>query len=263
QPLHLTLESLPNENLFRILSHINPIDRVRVRKCSQRMKSAIEQCDLITNEIAIHFHSDGDLVIFFGEYNGCLRMKADYTESHSLKELTQRQSGLFRRARTDELAINFHDHIVDDEILEQAIRPINFISLKIHCHKMMQQCAINMIRRCEGKQLSMNLCCFRPDLQMIIDLPPMDNLVIQSAEIPIEERFEEHQILQIISKNHANLVLPLKCYVPKSATILRILQAAQSNEKVNSFSLHVAYINFTREFMQSMNLEEEGLSHFR
>ncbi|GMT26660.1 hypothetical protein PFISCL1PPCAC_17957, partial [Pristionchus fissidentatus] len=52
---HLTLEALPKENIYRILSNLGLQDRKRVRECSKTMKEAIQQSDLFIDRIELRF----------------------------------------------------------------------------------------------------------------------------------------------------------------------------------------------------------------
>ncbi|GMT33845.1 hypothetical protein PFISCL1PPCAC_25142, partial [Pristionchus fissidentatus] len=200
-PLHLALESLPNDNIYRILSHIDPIDRVRVQKCSQRMKSAIEQSDL--NETAIHFNSKYE---------------------------------------------------IDEKVLEQVIGLHHFQSLNVHLYKHMQPSVLNLVQRFKGENRSFHLFYFTPDLETIIELPRMKTLEIDSYFMAISDYFSADQILQIIGKDHEDIVLPMKLFRPDD--LFRIIRAVQANGRVRALTLHVPSVNFYRNFLRLMDIQE-------
>ncbi|GMT33848.1 hypothetical protein PFISCL1PPCAC_25145, partial [Pristionchus fissidentatus] len=252
-PMPLTLETLPRENLYRILSHIDLKDRVRVRECSQNMKSAIEQSDFITTKLAIYFERDAMRCprLYFGDKQECITAKIN-----ELRDLQNRQSQMFRIAQINELTMHFDEAVINEKVLEQVIGPFQFLTLNVHVHKIMQPSVLRLIQRFEGGNMSFHICCFAPDLQTIIDLPRMKNLIIESNNVALSDYINSEKVLQIIGKDHEYTVLPMKPFKPEH--LFRIIREVQSNDRVKGLTLHVSSLNFQYNFLNAIGIREEG-----
>ncbi|GMT33846.1 hypothetical protein PFISCL1PPCAC_25143, partial [Pristionchus fissidentatus] len=254
-PMPFTLETLPIENLYRILSHIDLKDRVRVRECNTTMREAIEQSDFIATKLVIYF--DGETMacprLYFGDKSECITSKIN-----ELRDLYSRQSRMFRVARIGELEIKFDTCVIDETVLEQVIGQVQFQSLIVHLHKIkiMQPSVLKLVQRFEGENRRFHTCCFAPDPQMIIELPRIKNLVIESDGVALRDHFNPDHILQIIGKDHEDIVVPMKLFKPND--MFRIIRAVHSNDRVKSLSLHVSSLNFQYNFLKSIGIREEG-----
>ncbi|GMT31874.1 hypothetical protein PFISCL1PPCAC_23171, partial [Pristionchus fissidentatus] len=73
---YITLESLPKENLYQILSTLPMRNRRILRECNKSMKEAVEQSDLIASCVDLEFFRDQHLTMTFHGSDDVFKLRA-------------------------------------------------------------------------------------------------------------------------------------------------------------------------------------------
>ncbi|GMT37046.1 hypothetical protein PFISCL1PPCAC_28343, partial [Pristionchus fissidentatus] len=146
----LTLETLPKENVYQILSALSLSDRKRVRQCSKSMKDAIEASDLVVDIFAIEFDfpsmawieeddEEGYLCIEFDGLGGKDELFIeDYTNEDEIEKLMDTLKMYFRRVKCNIVRIGGNKPKIDLELVEKILEFVDFCSLDLtfsHLHQ--------------------------------------------------------------------------------------------------------------------------------
>ncbi|GMT20012.1 hypothetical protein PFISCL1PPCAC_11309, partial [Pristionchus fissidentatus] len=133
----LTLEILPTEHLYYILSHLDFQDRKTVRECSQALKEAVQQSTLNVHEISLKFDEarENELSMTIFRSTCYDSFTTSVIRNHSelirrwLSELSERL--FFRRLKADHLCIECHAERVSESIVKNVTDQFDFRSLHL------------------------------------------------------------------------------------------------------------------------------------
>ncbi|GMT31872.1 hypothetical protein PFISCL1PPCAC_23169, partial [Pristionchus fissidentatus] len=111
----LTLETLPKENLFQILSTLPMRNRRIMRACSKTMKESLEQIYLIALCVDLEFYGDETLTMTVHGSDDVFKLRAWFEDDeNSVANLIRVMKHNFRRLRVKMLRINYVDHTMAD-----------------------------------------------------------------------------------------------------------------------------------------------------
>ncbi|GMT21883.1 hypothetical protein PFISCL1PPCAC_13180, partial [Pristionchus fissidentatus] len=249
----LSLESLPKEHLYRILSSLNLGERQNIRESSKSMKESIEQSDIFPPEIQIFFDKNC-IGKFYIRLEMCytdstFKLEADYTEADSMKEFIDELKRSFRTARTVKLAILTNEHPVEEEVLDKVTAQFDFTQIQLYFNALFQQGAMRFARRSERQ-----IDCFRIENctlnpAEIINLPRM-----RLFEMPRCSGFSDEGIIDIARKNHGIIFFPGDLSDVES--IRHIMKIFLSSEQMEQIKFSLAPDYFQR-FLALLNLRAE------
>ncbi|GMT22301.1 hypothetical protein PFISCL1PPCAC_13598, partial [Pristionchus fissidentatus] len=259
----LTLESLPKENVYRILSTLSTKDRNTVRQCSKVMKEAVEESDLFVNLVTLEFDLDiktwDDLEQDPPDNPPKLSIKLEsdgwtswhsinYTEEDEVQNYIDTMKTQFRSLRCNMLSIGTGEYNIDRTEVEEFIERIDFCSLEIRFFDCNQQSIFDFalssgrpIEYFTGFDASIKL-------DMIVDLPQMKRLFVKQ-----KEKFSDKDVLSIVEQDHYRLELSTDISDP--TTIHRLIEMVRSSECMErvQVDLTLPYLN---NFLSSFNLWE-------
>ncbi|GMT33802.1 hypothetical protein PFISCL1PPCAC_25099, partial [Pristionchus fissidentatus] len=159
----MTLETLPKENHYRILSYLGMKDRLNVRGSSKTMRKSIKESDLFVSDACLSIHTGG-ITLTIGHIPYLVRnMRDDWTKqriasdgdckvsssasvrlrsnfniysNRSVRCLINFITSLFRRLCVNTLTINSHADIINSKLLQQLTAQFDFESLNLRsCYK--------------------------------------------------------------------------------------------------------------------------------
>ncbi|GMT26765.1 hypothetical protein PFISCL1PPCAC_18062, partial [Pristionchus fissidentatus] len=247
----LTLESLPKENLYQILSKLGLKDRKPVRQCNKRMKDAIEQSDLSVCSIELMFNktSRNFLEVKVHLFDGDDNLSTERIKKW-LSELGQ--SPFFRRLKADELSIACVTENVGEKEAQKVTALIDFESISLRFMSRMQPGVLNYARL-SGKTIeSLELFYVYPDSRTILALPIVRSLSLHV--INFFKGFSDDELLDIIGVKHERLLLPAN--LSQLTTMRYIIKEVRSCVAPRAITLNVNE-NYWLRFLASIDLREE------
>ncbi|GMT26671.1 hypothetical protein PFISCL1PPCAC_17968, partial [Pristionchus fissidentatus] len=248
----MTLESLPKENLYQILSKLGLRDRKPVRQCSKRMKDAIEQSDLSVGRIELIFNKtnrnffDVKLDLFDGDDNLSTEKIKKW-----LSELGQ--SPFFRRLKADELSITCHKENVSEKVAQNVTALIDFESISVRFMGRMQPGVLNFARLSGKKFESLALYYFSLDSKNILALPSMRSLSLYATTTT--KGFSDDELLEIVGVKHKRLLLSAN--LSELTTLHHLIEEIRSSVVPREITINVDEDYWVR-FLASIDLREEG-----
>ncbi|GMT26685.1 hypothetical protein PFISCL1PPCAC_17982, partial [Pristionchus fissidentatus] len=252
QTPHLTLEALPKENIYRILSLLDLPDRKRVRQCSKIMRDAVQQSDFNVAVIGLEIYGVRGSVM---ASKSCNLFKEQTSYDNHIESFrnwlrTLRLSCFFRRLKCDTLDIHTNgiSTEVDESMLEQVTEQFDFAELDFHFYSRIQPNIINFARRSKKPIHSITTSEFSPDPMEIFGLPCSQDLYVHD----MEPGFSDEQILELALQERRIFHVPVNLSNP--APLQRLI------EIVHSTSLRRALITVTKDyfhrFLESIALRE-------
>ncbi|GMT33773.1 hypothetical protein PFISCL1PPCAC_25070, partial [Pristionchus fissidentatus] len=252
----LRLDSIPQENLFHILSFLSLSDRWKIRGCSKLMKESIEKSDHYADDIALWIYkpnSEVKSVLHFKVYDhgNPLKIKLNYDDEESLQnaQITLKRS--FRRVKCISLIIHCRGRVINDEVITKLTELLDCQSIDIQFDFQYQQSVINFATRSGFRidRILLRQCII--DGQQIIELPPISEIYVQDN---LSDGFDDNQILAIVRKEPRILNLPGK--ISDASTLQRVTEMVRSSQIIEKVDLDVSSFYFHR-LLSSMNLLEE------
>ncbi|GMT33771.1 hypothetical protein PFISCL1PPCAC_25068, partial [Pristionchus fissidentatus] len=135
----LTLETLPRENLYRILSFLTIRDRMIIRECSKSMKSSIEESDIIASNVILDFDAHYRLDVIVNCDEDSSQLRALYNKTDSIESLVDSLKRSFRRVKFTTLRISSKIHPIDEEMLAKITDSFAFDLLDLQFISFLQQ----------------------------------------------------------------------------------------------------------------------------
>ncbi|GMT11819.1 hypothetical protein PFISCL1PPCAC_3116, partial [Pristionchus fissidentatus] len=223
----LTLEALPKENVYRILSNLHLHDRQTVSKCSKTMREAVQQSDLRVERIELRFGEEQTDTVQLAVHFCCnLRLRKTVNENHGemLENwlIENSKTLFFRRIITDELHIECHAELVEESILQEVTAHFYFRIFVIMLHKRAQPSLMNFLNQSKKKIDSLEANYFAPNFKEIIQLPRMSLL-------RLDENFPgliDEEVLEIARIGHEQVEIPAN--LSHTATISRAIEVVIS-----------------------------------
>ncbi|GMT26666.1 hypothetical protein PFISCL1PPCAC_17963, partial [Pristionchus fissidentatus] len=256
QTPHLTLEALPKENVYRILSLLDLPDRKRIRECCKTLRDAVQQSDLTVTQIILTFSQvDGNFVNVknYNDFLGIMEFEGNYAESFPNWLKSEMKQGLFfRRLKCDILDIHTGgiSTEVDESMLEQVTEQFHFAELAFLFFSRIQPNIINFARRSKKPIHSIITSEFSPDPIEIFGLPCSQDLSVHD----MEPGFSDEQILELAKQERRMLRLPVNLSNP--ATLQRLIEIVHSTSLSRVYI--VVAIEYYHRFLKSIALREEG-----
>ncbi|GMT11396.1 hypothetical protein PFISCL1PPCAC_2693, partial [Pristionchus fissidentatus] len=252
----LRLDSIPQENLFHILSFLSLSDRWKIRGCCKFMKESIERSDHYADDIALWFYkpnSNAKSVLEFEIYDHGtpLKILLDYDDQEALQNLQITLKRSFRRVKFGSLHIVCHAPVINDEVFTELTVFMDCQSLDIRFDFYYQPGVISSAIRSgfHIHRLTLRHCPL--DRQQIVELPPISEISVQELE---SDGFDDNQILAIVRKEPR--ILNLSGKISDASTLHRVIKMVRSSQIIEKVNLRVCSSYFHR-LLASMNLREE------
>ncbi|GMT12931.1 hypothetical protein PFISCL1PPCAC_4228, partial [Pristionchus fissidentatus] len=215
----LTLESLPIENILRIVSSLDLPERATVRQCSKTMKRIIESSDFVAYRIDIKFKPGRIKYCICSRSCIQLSCSTEYVRSYeSDVDALQRILGLFERSFR---RAHFHvfrvitQRSVEDAKLNDFVSLFNFHTLNLQMDFSFEQSALDSLWDQRIDTLSIQHCAV--DTFQIDELPRVNCLFLAEADAISDE-----DLVRICRQEHGRIC----AYgdLTDVATIRRIMQ---------------------------------------
>ncbi|GMT17719.1 hypothetical protein PFISCL1PPCAC_9016, partial [Pristionchus fissidentatus] len=252
-----TLEMLPKENLFKIISFLTLRDRKTLHECSETLKEAVQQSDLYVKYVYLNFEKfqSHDLQIAVGVSPDDIpeSINVDRNDSESIRRWLSnlRKRLFFRRLIADRLQIACGSELVEASILEHIAAQFDYRSFQFQFYSRNQQGVLNFALRSKKRIDTFCAYYFSPDPHEIIELPRMSDLQVDH----MTPGFSDEQVLAIARKEH--ITASIRGDLSHATTLLRLIQMVRSSNLILEMQIIVPSTVFHR-FLSSIGLREEG-----
>ncbi|GMT34547.1 hypothetical protein PFISCL1PPCAC_25844, partial [Pristionchus fissidentatus] len=253
-----TLDSLPRENVHRILSNLRLKDRMIMRECNKAMREAIKEIDIYVTAVTIKFDTRCfgcvNMILHGKSRAETMKALAIYTEPdgdpHTLAKFIALLKCSFRRLRCQTLLIECDSPLVDAIMLQKVTSQIDFESLELQFNKLYQYNVVNFARRsnCPVDKLRMTNCS--PDLRDIAELPSVGQLTVIQ-----KQGFNDTNIVALAKGQHGIVKVPADLTHP--STVRQLIQIARGSSLIDRLEFTVSQ-SFFHRFLESVHLLEEN-----
>ncbi|GMT33770.1 hypothetical protein PFISCL1PPCAC_25067, partial [Pristionchus fissidentatus] len=251
----LSLESLPKESIYQILSHLKMKYRMRVRKCSTTMKEAIENSDLYADQVTISFEWNQRVHwTLFESVHKQYKLHAHHNDMHSLQNLLDNLSKSFRRVRMDKLKIYCngmtlgHQHRIEQSTVDSLTAQFDFAGIHLKFDGIFQQTVMSFAIRSGRPIQYLALWNCDVDPPLVIGLPRTAILhVTQNGD-----GFSDAHALEIARREHTELQLD-RCNFIEPSTLRHLIKIFNSSHLMEILELFVPSWYFDR-FLASFGL---------
>ncbi|GMT11820.1 hypothetical protein PFISCL1PPCAC_3117 [Pristionchus fissidentatus] len=256
----LTLEALPKENVYRILSNLHFNDRQTVSKCSKSMREVVQRSYLWVERIELRFGEEQlDTVQLAVHFSCDLSLNRTVNQKHAETMenwLSEKSKTLcFRRILADKLHIQCHAGLVEESILHEVTALFDIRICLIKLHKRAQPSLMNFLHQSKRSIDCLETIGFAPNPKEIIQLPRLSNIRLDQSLTG----FSDEEVLDIARIGLQQVQIPAN--LSHTATISRAVEIVRSHKPSNRraaiLSLFVP-IPFCHRFLASIGLREEG-----
>ncbi|GMT12126.1 hypothetical protein PFISCL1PPCAC_3423, partial [Pristionchus fissidentatus] len=258
QPPHVTLETLPKENVSQILSNLGRKDRKRVRRCSKSLREAVQQSDLSVELITIGFDEGHSIFVGVKGYYthfGRTQLKRNDAQSFQNWLNAMKMRYFFRRLKCDGLCIQTEGMttlVVDEPLFKLMTEQFDFKELHLVFDSRLQPSVISFAQRLKKPIQSITTYECAPDPLEIFELPWASSLIINHFEM--WEAYTDQQVLELAKQGRRDLQLPAD--LSHTATLQSLIEIVHSC-RMRCVSITVEP-DYYHRFLSSIDLKEQG-----
>ncbi|GMT12143.1 hypothetical protein PFISCL1PPCAC_3440, partial [Pristionchus fissidentatus] len=230
----------------QIFSFLDLSDRKIIQQCSRKMKDACKKSDMYCRIVGLSIGKTMETMVLTVNYGSTL--EATLEDSSSLTALLNTLRQQCRRVKARTLSI---ECAFDESVLDKIATVIDFRSISLQVHFQLRPSTMAFARR-SGRPITCFVTeNFSPDPLMLAQLPKMELLQVWLSDY----HFSDKEIIDIVSKEHGEMVLPGNLSDPR--TVRRLIEIVTASDRIDSLIVRVS-TEYVHSFLNSIYLREDG-----